>query len=104
MAKTFTSRHARLSAVVTGRGKVVGAIEAHERNVLAITRSIHRLAGERNQLQKRLREITDELRFKRRELRAVLQRDSSITEESAVLDVAGRSDAIDAHAHRLEGK
>jgi hypothetical protein len=35
--------HARLQAVMTGRAGKLGPIESHARNVLAITRAIHKL-------------------------------------------------------------
>jgi hypothetical protein len=43
-----------------------------------------------------------ELRAKRRELRAVLQRDSSIAVDDERLELAGRADAIDATQSRQE--
>lgn len=98
--KSFRGRTARLTAVVTGKAKTIGPIEAHERNVLAITRRIHRLLADRSMYRRKLKEVGDELREKRRELRAVLQRESSIADDT--LDLAGRADAIDATNARLE--
>lgn len=105
MSKSFSSRTARLSAVVTGRAREwgVGPSEAHARTVLAITRRIHRATDRVRQLRSDLRSLQGELRFARRELRAVLQRDATTTsEEDPRLAVAGRADAIDATTHRSE--
>jgi predicted RNase H-like nuclease (RuvC/YqgF family) len=90
----------RLTAVLTGRGRETSPIEAHERNVLAITRAIHSMERRRRALRESIAALNTELRGKRRELRAVLQRDSRVTENR--LELAGPSDAIDAAAARLE--
>lgn len=88
--------HPRIQAQITGKAKPVGAIEAHERNVLAITRRIHTLALKERTLAKQLADVRAERKAKRRELRAVLQRDSSIAEDSPALALAGKADAVDA--------
>jgi hypothetical protein len=74
MAKTFASPRGRLSAAVTGRGREVGAEEAHVRNVLALTKRIHGLLNKRTRMRRELAELGRELRAKRTELRIVLQR------------------------------
>lgn len=89
--------HARLQAVITGRAGKLGPIESHERNVLAITRAIHKLTRRLATLRREAAATRLELRARRREFRAVLQRDSSITMEvDSRLELAGRADAIDA--------
>ena len=85
----------RIQALMTGNQGKMGPAEAHERNVLAITRRIHTLTMKRAKLRQQADACTKELRASRRELRAVLQRDSSITEEDNRLHLAGRADAID---------
>jgi hypothetical protein len=104
MRKTFTSRTARLSAVVTGRARErgIGPEEAHVRNVVAITRRIHRATDRVRVLKAELRSLQGELRFARRELRVALQRDATITAVDLRLEAAGCADAIDATAHRSE--
>jgi hypothetical protein len=88
--------HPRIQAQITGKARET-AIETHEKNVLAITRAIHRLHTRRKHLQAELKRIGADLRLRRRELRAVLQRDSSIThEDDRRLQLAGKADAIDA--------
>ena len=93
--------HSRIQAVMHNRaGRTIGAIEAHERNVLAITRRIHALTTERAKLRRRDKVIGIELRAKRRELRTILQRDSYATAEQH--EAAGLADAIDASETRRE--
>lgn len=88
--------HGRIQRVITGQANRPGPIESHERNVLAITRRIHTLERRRTTLKQQIAAVNTELKTKRRELRAVLQRDSSIeTDENPKLAVAGRADAID---------
>jgi hypothetical protein len=94
--------HARIQSTITGQAGKLGAIEAHERNVIAITRRMHTLNAKIRTLSKQLADARTELRAKRRELRAVLQRDSSITEDSEILEPAGKADAADAASHRAE--
>lgn len=96
--------HPRIQAQITGKAKVIGAIEAHERNVLAITRAVVTLEAKARVLTRQLAETRTALKAKRRELRAVLQRDSSITPETADdrLPIAGKADAIDATLARIE--
>lgn len=90
--------HVRIQGHITkGKGVSMGAIEAHEKNVMAISRRIVTLERSVTDLNKRLKAAKQELKAKRRELRAVLQRDSSITDEQ--LDRAGKADAIDAIDH-----
>lgn len=91
---------ARIQGVITGKTRAVGPIEAHERTVLAVTRRIHTLERERREIQQRGKRIAVELRHKRRELRALLQRDSSITEEQT--EISGKADAVDASEARRE--
>lgn len=97
--------HPRIQGQLThGAGvwarNAIGPVEAHERNVLAITRRIHVLERKSRDLKVQLAGVRDELRAKRRELRAVLQRDSRVTEDQ--LETAGQADAIDAAEHRRE--
>lgn len=91
--------HARIQAQITGKGREVGAIEAHERNVMAVSRRIVTLEQKARALAKQLADVKAELKAKRRELRAVLQRDATITTEDApALALAGKADAVDAAA------
>lgn len=96
--------HARIQAVMHNRapGRTIGTEEAHARNVEAIGRKIARLLAEQTRLRKRGKEVSTELRATRRELRAVLQRDSRMTEDQALL--AGQPDAIDASEAARERK
>lgn len=88
--------HPRIQATITGNAGKATPIETHERNVLAITRAIHRLASRRKRLQTELKAIATELRARRRELRAVLQHDSTVGhEDDRRLQLAGKADAID---------
>lgn len=101
-ARSFRSRGSALSAVLTGRAaKAIKPIDAHERNVLAITRRIHTAQGRLRSLAAEAKRLRQQLRADRRELRSVLQRDSSIdvaTDRPAAarLALAGHADAIDA--------
>lgn len=88
--------HARIQAQITGKGREVGAIEAYERTVVAVSRAVVRLEMKTATLARQLADTRRELKGKRRELRAILQRDSTITEDSPALAIAGRADAIDA--------
>ena len=96
--------HSRIQAVMTGKQGRIGPQEAHERNVLAIGRAIYRMERQRLTLRRQLASIQQELRAKRRELRQVLQRNSSmsIEEESPALAAAGAADAIDAAEAKRE--
>jgi hypothetical protein len=97
--------HPRIQATITGRaGPKARPVNDHERNVMAVTRAIHTLTAERKRLKARLRDVAGLLRFKRRELRALLQRDATVTPENADdrLAEAGKADAIDAAAAKLE--
>jgi hypothetical protein len=98
----MASRNARLTAAITGKGREVGPEEAHARAVLAITRRIHTREARRRRLQAELKKLGQDLRADRLELRAVLQRDASISIDSPVLELAGQADAIDAVHARLE--
>lgn len=95
-------RRARLQAAITGRAKAIGPTEAHERNVLAITKRIHTKSARLRALTKELKALRSELRFDRRELRAVLQRDASIGVDGDAYAAAGSPDAIDIAEHRRE--
>ena len=104
--KTFGGRTARLSAAMHKRAKVakeIGPKESHARNVLAITKRIHAKEAMRRQLNASIKKLSKELRAERRELRLVLQRDSTVFEaDSRLLDIAGKADAIDASTNRRE--
>jgi hypothetical protein len=95
-------RSDRLTAQITGKAREVGPEEAHARAVLAITRRIHTREARRRRLQAELKKLAGDLRADRLELRAVLQRDSSITVDDPRLDLAGKADAIDAVQARVE--
>lgn len=86
---------ARLEAVVKGidRTRDVGPEEAHARNVMAITGRIHKRQARLRAITREAARLRKELKADRRELRAVLQRDSSVTEERLAL--AGKADAAD---------
>ena len=90
----------RLTAQMTERAteRTIGPEEAHARNVLAVTGRIHRKSARLRVIMAEAKRLRAELRQDRRELRAVLQRDSSVTESQ--LDIAGRADAIDANEAR----
>lgn len=97
--------HARIQIALTGRGaKLAASAEAHEKNVLAITRRIHTLDGKIKALSKQLADAKAERKHKRRELRAVLQRDATMgIDDEDRLTTAGKADAVDgavAHAER----
>lgn len=109
--------HPRIQATITGKGKTVGPVESHERNVLAISRRVVALEKAVKTLKRELIEAQLELRFKRRELRAVLQRDSTMgldtngvcshcaipgCEGDCRISKAGQADAIDAAEARRE--
>lgn len=86
-------RGARLTAAITGRGRKVGPIEAHEKTVLAAAARV-------TTLQRRLRELMAEqkrartaLKAARREFRVLLQRSPDATLEQ--LELAGKADAAD---------
>jgi hypothetical protein len=101
--KSFTSRTARLSAVLSGGAREVGADEAHARNVLIITGKIHKKRARLRALVAEVKRLRRELRRDRHELRLVLQRDSTIrTEDDPALQAGGRADAIDAVQARGE--
>lgn len=93
-ARAFSAPRARLSAVVSGRGREAGPLEAHERNVLAITKRIHGKEQRVRALLAQVKRLRQELRFDRREFRAVLQRDPAPSLDR--LELAGRADAVDA--------
>jgi hypothetical protein len=95
-------RNARLTAQITGKAREVGPEEAHARAVLAITRRIHTREARRRRLQAELKKLAGDLRADRLELRAVLQRDASITIDSPALELAGPATAIDAVQARYE--
>jgi hypothetical protein len=90
----------RLTAVLTGKAREVGAEEAHARNVLAITGRIHRKERRVRTIAAELKRLRQELRHDKRELRAVLQRSSTVTVEQ--LETAGGADAVDALNARTE--
>jgi hypothetical protein len=90
----------RLTAAITGKGREVGAEEAHVRSVLAITGKVHRKQARLRALVVEIKRLRRELRHDKRELRAVLQRTPVVTDEQ--LELAGGADAVDAVNARLE--
>lgn len=94
----------RLTAQITERFRTsdIGPEEAHVRNVTAITRRIHNGVNKIKSLNKELKQLKAQLKADRRELRAVLQRDSKITE--AQMELSGKADAVDAIQAYREGK
>lgn len=84
---------ARLNAQVTGKAREVGPAEAHERNVLAVTRRIHTKQRRLREALATVKRLRQELRHDRRELRAVLQHKADVTDEQ--LEVAGKADGVD---------
>jgi chromosome segregation ATPase len=87
------SRTARLTAALTGCAREVGPIEAHERTVLAVAAKIERGRRRLRELTREVERLRKQLRHDRREFRALLQRNSSVTEEQ--LELAGRADGVD---------
>jgi hypothetical protein len=83
----------RLTAVITGRAREVGPIEAHERTVLAAARKVEQLARRRRELTAELKRTATALRVAKREFRLLLQRHPDATLEQ--LEAAGRADAAD---------
>lgn len=100
-------KRARLQAQLTGKASTrtrdVGPEEAHYRNVRAINKRIDKRDGRIKQILRELKGLRMANRADRRELRAVLQRDSRVTESDVdVIRFAGRPDAIDISSHRRE--
>lgn len=105
MPSTINATRPRLQAAITGKGKEMDSQEAHARNVKAITRRIHTLtmdiAAEHKKIRaakERIRVNRKEKRTRERELRAVLQRDSSMgieSEDHPVMIAGGKADATD---------
>jgi hypothetical protein len=92
-------------AVRTGKAKVIGAEEAHARNVEAIARRIAKRETRIRQIMRELKTLRLQNRQDRRELRAVLQRKPIDIEneiQARVHDVAGMPDAIDISEHHRE--
>lgn len=98
-----TSTQPDTQAVVTGKegSKPLGPEEAHVKNVTAITRYIFTLERQLRANRQEHKTLTVNLRAARRELRAVLQRDTRMTLD-AQAELAGVPDAIDAAEHRRE--
>ena len=86
-------KHARIQAQITGQAREVGPAEAHERNVLAITRRIHTKQRKLREALAAVKRLRQELRHDKRELRGVLQRSPVVTEEQ--LETAGKADGVD---------
>lgn len=99
MPKTFSSRRARLTAALTGKAKTVGPEEAHARNVLAITARIHKREARIREIGRELKRLRAQNRQDRRELRAVLQRNTDMGLDRAT---TGEPDAIDISNHHQE--
>lgn len=96
--------HARIQGQITGKAREVGPIEAHERNVLAVSKRIVNLALKVRTLQRQLKEARAEMKAKRRELRAILQRDPNATEDTPALGLGGKADAVDASLALVEAR
>jgi hypothetical protein len=90
-----SARGSRLTAALTGRGREVGPVEAHERNVLLLAAQITRRQTRMRELARELKRLRSEQRRQRRELRQVLQRVPEAPSE-AVQEAAGHADAADA--------
>lgn len=84
---------ARLTAVITGRAREVGPIEAHERTVLAAARKVEQLARRKRELTAELKRTATSLRLAKREFRLLLQRHPDATLEQ--LELAGKADGAD---------
>jgi hypothetical protein len=93
MPKTFTAPRARLGAALTGKGREVGAEQAHERNVIAITRRLVAIDRRLRAIAREQKALRAERRLKKRELRLVLQRNPDATLEQLAL--AGQADGAD---------
>jgi hypothetical protein len=94
----------RIHAQITGKGREVAPTEAHERNVMAISRRAFTLEQKARALARRLADVKAELEAKRRELRAVLQLDATIPEDSPAVarTLPGDADATTAAREHAE--
>ena len=90
---SFTSRTSRISAAITGRGREVGPIEAHERTVMAVAAKIERKRRQLRDLTSRIKSLRRELRHDRREFRLLLQNKPDVTLEQ--LELGGQADGTD---------
>ena len=66
-------RHGRIQAQITGKVKEVSATEAKRRTIMASARLVSRLERKQANLKALLREVSQDLRFARKEFKLLTQ-------------------------------